>query len=508
MHPSVLWRMLFALAAPVTMLAPAALYGCSDDASDDTGQAPADGGSERDAAQAEPEGPSAELVGELTEGDGVFLAAAAGGELPAGWTEQEFAVQGTAVGYAAQGELPADGRYALREQGSGEYRTRIVVRRPPAAAFNGTVVVEWLNVSGGFDANPDWTYMADELLRGGYAWVGVSAQHIGIEGGPVLVSLPVGEANGAGMGLKKLDPARYGELSHPGDAFAYDLFTQVGRLLREPGGGGVLGELDAARVLAVGESQSAFMLTTYYNGVQPLSGAFDGYFIHSRGGGSAPLGMPGAGINLAAGITASDVRLRDDLRAPAFVLQTETDMLFILNYLPARQPDTERIHTWEVAGTAHADEYILGPIADQLGCDAPINAGPHHFAVKAALRHLERWVRTGERPPSAPRLEIDEDATPAAFVLDEDGIVKGGVRTPQVDVPVDVLSGAPVGTTLACMLFGSTTPIEPARLAELYASPQAYLEAYTTAADAAIAAGYVLEDDRQALLDDADPSRL
>ena len=52
--------------------------------------------------------------------------------------------------------------------------------------FNGTVVVEWLNVSGGADAAPDWIHMHDELIREGYAWVGVSAQAVGLnalEGG-------------------------------------------------------------------------------------------------------------------------------------------------------------------------------------------------------------------------------------------------------------------------------------------------------------------------------------
>jgi len=41
-------------------------------------------------------------------------------------------------------------------------------------------VVEWLNVSGGVDAAPDWLYIHDELIREGFAWVGVSAQAVGI----------------------------------------------------------------------------------------------------------------------------------------------------------------------------------------------------------------------------------------------------------------------------------------------------------------------------------------
>jgi hypothetical protein len=501
---------------PLTALAVALLAvltwttGCSDDdAGDDDGASAPDAGSPTpDSGSPEPEGPAAKVAGELEGGNGVFLAAGMAADLPTGWTEAEFAVEGTAVSYAADGPLPGDGNYALHEGGTAEYRTRIVVRRPPAADFNGAVVVEWLNVSGGLDANPDWAYLVEELTRSGYAWVGVSAQHIGVEGGPVLVSLPISEGSGAGMGLKALDPERYGELNHPGDAFAYDIFTQVGRLVRSGESDGVLGELEPARVLAVGESQSAFMLTTYYNGVQPLTLAFDGFFVHSRGGGGAPLGMPGKGIDLVSAISAPDVKLRTDLDAPVFVLETETDMLFILDYFPARQPNSASVHSWEVAGTAHADEHLLGPIADQVGCDVPLNAGPQHFVAKAALHHLDAWVRSGEAPPAAEVLEIDSAATPIGYVLDANGNALGGVRTPQVDVPVDILSGAPAGSSIACMLFGSTTPLSDARLAELYDSPAAYMDAYTAAADAAIAGGFVLEADREALLDDADATRI
>jgi hypothetical protein len=452
---------------------------------------------------------AARVAGILTGGNGLSLAAASARPLPEGWVEEEYAVEGTAVSYASEGSLPADGFYALVEDASAEYRTRIVVRRPSAADFNGTVVVEWLNVSGGVDANPDFAYMADELFRGGYAWVGVSAQYIGIEGGPVLVSTPLSEQGGAGKGLRALDPERYGSLSHPGDAFAYDIYTQVARRLRVPGKGGVLGDLVPTRILAVGESQSGFMLTTYANGIQPLAQQYDGLLIHSRGGGAAPLGEAGAGIQLVNAITGVATLIRTDLDVPVLVLESETDLLSVIGYFPARQPDSERIRTWEGAGTAHADAYLIGGMGDSLGCTAPINAGPQHYFTKSALRHLDAWSRDGQAPPAADRLEIVTSGGAPAFSRDADGIVLGGMRTPLVDVPLDVLSGmAPADASLVCMLFGSTTPLPADRIAALYASPQAYLDAYTAAADAAVAAGFVLEEDRATLLADAEPSRV
>ena len=455
-----------------------------------------------------PTGPAATVVGPMSGGKGINLASGAPGSAlpPSGWVETEFAVEGTAVSYQSADALPADGEFTLTPGNTAKYRTRIVVRRPSTPAkFNGTVVVEWLNVSGGLDAGPDFTYTHNELIPSGYAWVGVSAQRIGIEGGPVAVPIKAAEDAGAGKGLRTIDPARYSELHHPGDAFSYDMYTQVARAIRAPNASGLLGKLTPQRVLAIGESQSAFALTTYVDGVQPLTHAFDGFLIHSRGGAAAPLGAPGEGIDIAATVSGPPTRLRTDGAAPIMVVETETDVLGFLNFHPASQPDGAKIRQWEIAGAAHADQYLVGSFANQLGCSSPANAGPGHFVVSAAMHHLDRWVRDGTPPPRAPRLTLD--STPA-FVRDDVGNATGGIRTPLVDVPVDTLSGEAASGPVACLLFGSTTPLTDAQLQTRYSSRQRYTTAYRKAADAAIAAGFVLPGDRAELLRAADPSRI
>jgi hypothetical protein len=370
-------------------------------------------------------------------------------------------------------------------------------------------VVEWINVSGGVDAAPDYTYLADELVRGGYGWVGVSAQRIGIEGGPIAVVAPGAEEAGAGKGLKGIDPERYGDLNHPGDAFSYGIYTQVARALRSPGDLDPFDGLDIEQVLAVGESQSAFTLTTYVNGVQPLAGQFDGFLIHSRGGAAAPLGEPGGGIDIAGTIGGKPTTIRTDLDVPVIVVETEGDVLGILNYLPARQPDADNLRLWEIAGTAHADAYQVGATESSLGCPQPVNRGQQHAVLKAALRHLDTWAKGGNSPPEAERLEIDESGAQPAFVRDENGNAKGGIRNPAVDAPVAALSGeATPGAAIICILFGSTVPLPPERLAELYPTADDYTSAYEKATDDMIDAGFALEDDRQTLIDEADPSAI
>ncbi|WP_435770213.1 alpha/beta hydrolase domain-containing protein [Nocardioides sp. SYSU DS0651] len=440
----------------------------------------------------------------LTGGHGIALTAARPGPdlAAAGWAEQEYAAAGTAVRYAAD-VLPADGRFALREAGDeAAFVTRVVVRRPVTAAFSGTLVVEWLNVSSGADAAPDWTYLAEELLRRGHAWAGVSAQHNGVEGGAAVVAV-----EGAALhGLKSVDPDRYGALAHPGDAYAYSLFTEVARALAGAADGGPLDGLAVERVLAVGESQSAYLLTTYVNGVQPITGAFDGFLVHSRGEVAAPLGEAGRGVDLAAARAAGrPTRLRTDLDVPVLVVQAEGDLFGRLNYLPARQPDADRLRVWEIAGAAHADLFQIGEFEAFLGCPDPVNRGQQAYVVRAALRHLDRWARGGPAAPSAEPLAV----TGGDLVVDEVGNARGGVRTPAVDAPVQVLSGrAAPGASVICSLFGRTLPIEPGLLAARWSSRAAYLAAYEDATDAAVAAGFVLPEDRAAVLAEARPDLL
>lgn len=496
------WRTTMAV---LGVLALAAAAGCGDDGAAEapSDEAPVDGETSTTGAPSRPTGPAATLSGPLSSGRGISLASPSAVPLPEGWVEEEYVAAGMATSYKADGELPEDGSFALRPDASAPFRTRIVVHRPPADAFSGTVVVEWLNVSGGVDAPPERAYLAEELHRRGHAWVGVSAQRIGIEGGPVAVGLPGADAGG---GIKAEDPERYGELTHPGDAFSYDLYTQVARALRTPGDVDALDGLRPEVLLAVGESQSAFALTTYVNGVQPLTEAFDGFLVHSRGAAAAPLGQAGEPIDIAQTILGPPTRIRTDGDTPVLVLETETDVVGLLGYHRARQPDGERFRLWEVAGTAHADQHLLGPAAELLDCGGPINAGPHHLVAKAALFHLERWVRTGEAPPEAPRLELaDQDGT-TVIARDEDGNALGGIRTPHVDVPVAALSGDPrPDSSIICSLMGSTEPLSAPRLRERHGDRAGYLAAYEQVADAAIAAGFVLPEDRDAMLAEAQP---
>jgi hypothetical protein len=270
----------------------------------------------------------------------------------------------------------------------------------------------------------------------------------------------------------------------------------------ETGTGTPLGDLDVQRIIAVGESQSAFRLTTYVDGVQPLTSMFDGFLIHSRGVAAA---------DLADGLTPPDgTQIRTDAKVPVLQFETETDLDF-LKFVAARQDDHEHLVTWESAGTAHADRSTLdyGVQAGRRWTDAnvdlsttcgQVNEGPQQAIVQKAFDSLTTWVTDGTPPAASPRIKTDASGE---IVRDADGIAVGGIRTPAVDAPTAVHTGTNPTDSIICSLFGSTTPFTAEQLAAHYPSHAAYVDAVTTSAEAAVDDGFLLPSTAKDLIADA-----
>lgn len=448
------------------------------------------------------------------EGD-PFLMVGAFDLEPAGYVGEEWFLSSTAHAYALEGERHPgkrhpNGEWQARRAERAPFKTRLVVRRPrDPSRFNGTVVLEWLNVSGGIDACPDWLFLHRHLMREGAAWVGVSVQKAGIDGGGLVPGFPLRTAAGE----------RYRSLSHPGDAFAFDIYTEVGRALRQPGSG-PLGPLSPERILAVGESQSAGFLVSYVNAVDPIERLFDGFLLHGRPGTAASLdgsylrARDPEDLQNTAEQMSDGHRIREDVRVPVLTFQSETDVVSLRSGL-ARQPDSERFRLWEIAGAAHFDTYGLiasqtdthgidtaelarnmAPAVELFGmvAESPVNSGPQqHYVLNAALAHLDRWVRDGSPPPEAPRLTTTGDL---GLARDELGIVLGGIRTPWVDAPSAALSGDPPGGDGFLFLFGRTAAFDDATLARLYpGGHDEHRARFDAATEDAVARGFLLAAD-------------
>ena len=417
-----------------------------------------------------------------------------------GYEKSQFFVSGTAHSYAPSQPLTSDGKWAVATSVGAPYTTRIAVYRPiNPKKFNGTVVVEWLNVSGGTDDSPDWTLSHNELIRDGFAWVGVSAQQVGVNA------------------AKSADPAQYSSLSHPGDSFSYDIFSQAGQAVRKDASK-VLGGLQPHTLIGVGESQSAGRLMTYIDAVQPISHVYQGFLVHSQFGTGAPLSQAPQ-TNYAA---PNPTTIRSDIGVPVLEFETETDVdnSNLTDRLHYGNPKWFRL--WEVAGSSHYDYYGLAIGPDDTGngagavenlaamqnptrtpvggfnCAVPINTGGTHWALDAAVYWLNKWIVTGTPPPRAPLLATTH-VSPVVYKLDANGNVIGGVRTPQVDAPIAAL-GSQGNSGGFCVLFGSTVPYSAAHLASLYKTHGQFVAAWARAVKRDRADGFLLPADATELL--------
>jgi len=368
-----------------------------------------------------------------------------------GYVEQEFYLSGLADAYSTAGaKLGSD----------VPYRTRLVVRRPISQAdFNGTVLVEWQNVTAGYDLDALWNW---RHMREGYVWVGVSAQRVGVNQ------------------LRGWSPTRYGALDVTGggafvtDQLSYDIFAQAAQALKSPGAVDPLTGLDVERVVAIGASQSAGRMTTYYNVVLPQEAAvFDGYaFIV----GSAP------------------TRVGTE---PIIQVLSETDVSTPLG----RRADSDVFRRWEVAGAAHSgwegQEYRRPISIRDLGAapvyectNPPFSRIQLSQVIEAAYGHLARWVDGAGPPPHAPYLEF----TGTTKARNELGLALGGIQLSQVAVPTALNTGSNSGQSF-CFLFGTHVPFDEGQLAALYRNHGSYVSAVGATDAANVAAGYILSAD-------------
>jgi hypothetical protein len=447
------------------------------------------------------------IVGPITGGSrGWAFGASVRDVASVGYIEEEFFVEGDATLFSlADGtEYHADGRWSVVARGAAPFRTRILVRRPvEAERFNGVVIVNWNNVSAGFEFLGG---TGSEILASGCAWVGASVQRVGVHGHPFLES----------RGLATWDPERYGTLSIPDDDASFDILTQIAGALgrdRDPHDVDAMDGLPVEHLIVFGASQSANRIATYYNAIQPTSGAFDGFLmaVYSGGGtrvdalgpGPSPPQIPEEARAIVNILPFGSHRLRDDIDARALVLNSETEAAW---YYPVRQPDSGTYRLWEVAGAAHsgvgsADDDSAAQLTRDVGimpgevAGLPAKQNPNTLSFRpvadAALHHLHAWVRSGVAPPIQDRIEFAGE--PPEIVRDAHGNARGGIRLVELDVPTATHVGAsPDGVP---DLSGSSTPFSTDELRRLYPDHASYLARVDAAITNGVDRGYFLTHD-------------
>jgi hypothetical protein len=159
-------------------------------------------------------------------------------------------------------------------------------------------------------------------------------------------------------------------------------------------------------------------------------------------------------------------------------------------------------------------------------CDPPGNGMPIHYVLNAALDHLDRWashsaeqarvrrrsvgVPAGESggpaggrmirssasrvaPPSWPPIVVRGD--PPEIERDGFGNALGGIRLPQIEVPIAQYGPVGMPESLRCDLRGFTIPFPESLLAMLYPDHRTYVQKIRAVTLAAVHAGFVLPID-------------
>ena len=411
-----------------------------------------------------------------------------------GYKEAEYFLEGEATRYklVAGTEQGREASWQAETAGTAPFKTRFIVYLPAEPAkFNGTVILTWNNVTAGHDL-----FQADsrELFESGFALVCLTTQKAGIDGLPPIH-----------QGLAGWDEQRYPDLNIPSDDYSFDIFSQAAEVLgpnRQTGAIDPMSGLDVKRVIAQGASQSAGRLATFINAIAPIHNPFDGFILQIYFGRGTPLEVGDTVVNISApqsGNPADRLRgtnlLRDDLGVPVFVVNSELEAT--AGYA-VRQPDTDTMRCWEVAGTSHTS--VQGRVIRQKlldrdklvsnKSDPRINAisiGPVYDAV---YHHMQKWLADGIAPPLLPRINFEGD-TPMP-VRDELGIATGGIRLPQAEVPLGRNSAIPLNEDIFALLGGSCVPFDKEKALSLYGDKESFIGRFDEARDAALAGGAIL----------------
>ena len=443
-----------------------------------------------------------------------------------GYIEQEYFLSGTARVF----DWPAVGRLTYFAQ--GPYVTRILVRRPrDPAKFSGSVIVEPLNPSIRYDLPIMWGESHDYFLRHGDVWVGVTVKPVAIQT------------------LKEFDAMRYASLGFPNplppaqtcdqsrlpmprgglpvesspateNGLMWDVLSQVGALMKEGGADGPLHGLAVSRLYMTGDSQSGAFVLTYANAIhnfaltsnnKPL---YDGFLAAVATG-------PGTPINQCASpIPEGDARWAiRPVGVPIITMVSESE----INSL-RRRPDSDTApdlyRGYEVAGASHVHEgggagspshadaiRTSGAQFDSAGhCaeqDMPGNDVSFAALLNGAFYNLDRWSREEAAPPRGNPIDVREPGTKNATVtLDDLGNAMGGVRTPQMDVPLARYYHRMTGPGI-CELWGYRRPFAPGVIARLYPSHDDYVAKVRARVARMVADRWIEERDGAVIIDKA-----
>lgn len=433
-----------------------------------------------------------------------------------GYIEEEFIISGLANVYQwyYSGTCPA----AVRTSGA-PYTTRILVRRSrDPKQFSGNVIVELFNWAQGYDKpwggwGESWKY----FLAHGDAWVGITIRPSSVitlkHFNPVRYA-PLSFANPLPLNETCPNPGCYPTPSSPltEDGLAWDVISHVGALMKSNDALGPMAGYKVEYVYATGATGGD--LSAYVSAIHPLAKLdngkpiYDAFIIKCTG-------SPGCINQCEPRLFPDDPRCKLYADVPVIRVLTQGDILGEgfhpdWSYLQ-RRPDSdipgEQFRLYEVAGSYVEGHYApcAFPCREDVVAakidwqesywkpgEVPAYEFPLNYIMNGAFANLDLWLRNGTPPPRAERLATTGEYPNVKFSLDDYGNVRGGVRSPYVDVPTAVYKND-----------GKVIPLKKEVLKQLYPTHEYYVRKVIECTDMLLKERWVTEVDAEAIKEQA-----
>ena len=412
-----------------------------------------------------------------------------------------------------------------REDGSvGEYAVPLVLIYPDDGG-NGVGVVDWPNsvyysVTGHESLDGSQTRQYARIVTDGYLF------DAGYTYASVQWSKEVAELFADVPAAQDANHLVGGSIERVTDT--WEILRDAARFLRDPSAfEGSDGPSPVGTVLSFGFSQTGGLQMAFLSGGHnTVDGelAYDGHLAGVAGYAcatptdEAPVYMILSHCN--APVLDHEGRPEADAsRVITVVTQSDVEHgLFVA--ASSRFPDQDDWRQYELAGVAHLPTAAFPGLAD--------NQNPADFrpVFRAAFHNLALWTTEGIEPPPSQFIEgeiVTEGESAGVLIthVDEDGNAVGGLRLPHMVQEVDgQVAGAPLGTytglkldvdaeaeppiNVYAVIGGTFTPFSDEQLAARYADHDTYVYRVTRAADALLAGGYILEQDRDAYVVEAE----
>lgn len=419
-----------------------------------------------------------------------------------GYIAEEYLISGRADTYAPVGMADAANMFtgdntkdaARREsynrvvlRAKQPYVTRIIVYKPKnVARFSGNVVAEV--------AHPN-------TADGGIVWPMISGYFMSHGDICVIIQHPASFDN-----VRKYDPSKYGTLSAVDNTQLWGMIAQIGALIKSNGASSPLRHYPVKYLFLTGYSLTGLATTTFadfHHKTAILSDGrpiFDGYIPMASSMYVRPLPVPVIRI-----MTQSDFNTWGGLKSR----REDSD-----------SPDSP-FRLYEVAGASHVNaspviqqgaepsaRELLPPgnfpqfSGEQCTKAFPAGSGPNvlplSYVMVGAFENMYAWVRTGSKPPHAPRLQTNLDGTPKT---DSSGNALGGLRLPEIAVPAATY-GVDSGPSI-CFLYGYRTALSMDRMKTLYGSRAHYLEEVTAKANWLVEQHWLRTQEADAIVEEA-----